>query len=70
MKLIFAGFFLCGSDISQGIKKPPPGGGGVDYRLIPFKQHHSSSLVTSGQVVSGMVEFDGRDDVRWRARVS
>ena len=40
------------------------GDAGADYRLIPLEQHHSSSLITCGQVVSGVVKFDGRDDVR------
>lgn len=34
------------------------------YRLVPLKQDHSSTLVTRSQVISGVVEFDGRDDIR------
>lgn len=74
MKLILAGFFLCCSVISARQKQEKEKNSrrpeGVGYRLVSLEQHHPSSLVTSGQIVTGVVKFDGRDDIRCRAIVS
>jgi hypothetical protein len=36
------------------------------YSLVSLEQHHSSSLVTRSQIIASVVEFDGRDNVRFR----
>jgi len=38
------------------------------HGFIPFKENHSTSLVSRCQVVSRVVEFDGGDDVGWEKR--
>jgi hypothetical protein len=43
----------------EKLPKEKNGRSGVVYRLVSLKQHHPSSLVTSGQIVTGVVKFDG-----------
>lgn len=40
----------------------------MTYLLIPLKQHNPPPLITRCEVVSGMVELDGRDNVGWNGQ--
>jgi hypothetical protein len=43
---------------------------GMPYRLISFKQDHSTTLVASREIVTRLVELDGGDDVGCARRQS
>jgi hypothetical protein len=43
-------------------------GGGVWYRLISLKQYYSPTFITCSQIVSGMIELDGRNDIRCKTQ--
>lgn len=45
---------------------PPPllkGAGGFKYLLLVLKYHNSAALVSRGEQLSGIVEFNRGDDV-------
>jgi hypothetical protein len=62
MELILAGFFLvgvrslcCWAWLFVNM---------ITYRFISFKEHHSSSLITSSKVVACVIKLNSRDDIR------
>lgn len=60
MELVFAGLFLREESVMAGIRT---GLGEIAYGFITLEEDDTSALVTSGQVVSGVIELDGGDDV-------
>ena len=36
-------------------------------RFIPLEQYHATSLVTSGEVVARLIEFDSGDNISYSA---
>ena len=72
MEFVLAGFFL--PLVSKALLIHNPRGQTIaayELRLVvgthcfvPLKQHNSPAFVACRKVISSVVEFDGRDDVR------
>lgn len=58
MKLVLACFFLTTS-VLYGDERPKV----FAYSLVPLKQYNPPTLVSSRQVVAGVIKLDGRNYV-------
>lgn len=55
MELVLARLFL-GRALDDVVLCPSTG---VTYCLVPLKEHHSASLITSGKIVASVIELNG-----------
>ena len=61
MELVLASFLL------GGVSENGPRGlwSRRAYCFVPFEKDHTTTLVTSREIVTRLVEFDGGNDIRW-----